>query len=124
MNPDEIKKRLRDDEKEALANTSKTTITTKTRMSSGDSFDMYFLSAADLELLRDRLIEERKQHTATRKLSEQRRELMEKHEWIKHVAGMFCPECGRYQARSHTPDCLWAKAIHMSIRTPVGADGP
>lgn len=49
---------------------------------------------------------------ACRELSEQRRVLMEKHQYAKDDDGdEYCIECGGYKKYSCEPGCLWAKAI-------------
>lgn len=51
---------------------------------------------------------------ACRKHSEQRRELMEKHQYQKLGNSFFlrCIECDQRKDYYCKPDCLWAQAIH------------
>jgi hypothetical protein len=47
---------------------------------------------------------------AVEALSEERRRLLEKHQWCLEY-GAACPECEALADGSHTPDCAWAKAM-------------
>ncbi len=92
MQPDKIKQWLKPDEYDL-------------------THDRYHCDLADVALKKQRDLLQ-KSLAACCELSEQRRVLMEKHEFIQYKNKCFyCPECGRENIYGHAPDCAWDAAL-------------